>query len=316
MKNSNLVAEFKTFYQMLEALPTDEACREYLETMLWNGEPVCPHCGSKRNDHYEIKTKGVFKGQRKCKDCRERFTVTIGTMFEGTHVGLRKWFVAIYIFANHKKGVSSIQLGKDLGITQKSAWFMEHRIRHAFNKQSDVKFSGFIQVDETFMGGKNKNRHDDKKVKESQGRSTKDKTPVFGMVTNGNRVHTVVVPDTKGTTLKPIIENLVKEGSLIVSDEWGAYNGLDKKFAHVVINHKNNEYVRGGFHNNGIENFWSLLKRGVYGVYHQTSAKHLHRYCNEFSYRYNTRRLDDNQRFDISLKNASNKITYKELIAK
>src|SRR5690606_23214444 len=258
MKNKPNKPEFKSFYELLQVLPTDESCREYLEKMLWAGEPVCPHCGSKRDDHYELKTKGEFKGLRKCKDCRKRFTVTVGTMFEGSHVPLRKWFIAIYIFTNHKKCISSIQLSKDLGLTQKTAWFVLHRIRNAYSSNSNVKFSGIIQADESFIGGKSKNKHVDQRAKNSQGRSLKDKTPVFGMLKNGNKVKTFVVPNTKGTTLKPIIENAVLEGSLIITDEWGGYNGLEcgKKFNHVVINHKNYEYVRGGFHTNGIENFW------------------------------------------------------------
>lgn len=320
MKNKPVTTEFKSFYELLQVLPTDESCREYLENMLWSGEPVCPHCGSKRKDHFQLKTKGVFKGLYKCKEkeCRKRFTVTVGTMFEGSHIPLRKWFIAIYIFTNHKKGISSIQLAKDLGLTQKSAWFVLHRIRNAYNTRPQVKFSGIIQADESFIGGKSKNKHVDQRTENTQGRSTKDKTPVFGMMKNGNEVQTYVVPNTKGTTLKPIIESAVKQGSLIITDEWGAYNGLEngQKFNHVVLNHKNNEYVRGGFHTNGIENFWSHLKRGIYGIYHQASPKHLHRYCNEFTHRYNTRLIDDSKRFEVSLKHVGAKLTYKELIAK
>lgn len=278
---------FTSFAKMLEVLPDDNSCREYLELIRWNGEPRCPQCGY--TDSYRLKTKGVFKGLYKCSNCRERFTVTVGTMFEGSHISLRKWFIAIYIFSSHKKGISSHQLAKDLGITQKSAWFMLGRIRLAFEVKEVKQMDGVISADETFVGGKNKNRHADKKVLESQGRSVKDKTPVLGMLKAGGDVHTTVVPDTKATTLKPIIKNMVADGSIIVTDEWLGYSGLSKDFPHVVINHNEDEYVRGAFHTNGIENFWSVLKRGIYGIYHQVSPKHLHRYCNEFSYRYNAR---------------------------
>ena len=191
------------------------------------------------------------------------------------------------------------------------------RIRLAFQvKPTGNKMDGLVQADESFFGGKNKNRHADKKVFESQGRSVKDKTPVLGMIQTGGKLHTQVIPDTKAKTIKPIIEKLVTEGSIVVTDEWLGYTGLEKKYAHIVINHKNDEYVRGAFHTNNIENFWSLLKRGIYGIYHQVSPKHLHRYCDEFAYRFNARKITDCKRFDISLKSADRRLTYKELIAK
>jgi transposase-like protein len=139
---------------------------------------------------------------------------------------------------------------------------------------------------------------------------------VFGLKQTGGKVYTRVVPDTRAVTLKPIIEELVQKGAIIVTDEWGAYNGLSSDYAHIVINHNENEYVRGGFHTNGIENFWSLLKRGLYGIYHHASAKHLHRYTTEFQYRYNSRSISDSERFAFSLKNTDRKLTYKELIKK
>lgn len=305
--------KFKSFAQMLETLNTEEVCREYLEHLRWGDAPVCPHCGSKNKNHYELKQKGEFKGLRKCKDCRERFTVKVNTMFHGSHVPLRKWFIAIYIFSAHKKGISSLQLHRDLGVTQKTAWFMLSRIRNTFKSDSEEMMEGTTQADETFVGGKNKNRHANKKVKQSQGRSTKDKTPVFGMVNNG-KVSTQVVPDTKAKTLKPIIKKMVKEGSIVVTDEWNAYNGLSKDYQHQVLKHNEMEFVKNGFHTNSIEGFWSLLKRGIFGIYHSTSKKHLNKYCDEFEYRYNTRKLTDGDRFNLSLANANSRLTYKQLI--
>lgn len=317
MTNSAAQISFSSFTEMLKSLPDDKSCREYLESKVWNGGvPVCPHCGVIDANHYKLKIKGEFKGMYKCKGCRERFTVTIDTMFEGSHIPLRKWFIAIYIFSLHKKGVSSHQLASDLGITQKSAWFMLSRIRNAFKpNESGEKIDGAFQADETFIGGKNKNRHADKKVPESQGRSLKDKIPVLGVMQTGGKVRTMVVTDTKAATIKPLIEGMVAEGAIIVTDEWQAYRGLAKNYAHIVLNHNENEYVRGGFHNNGIEGFWSLLKRGIYGIYHQVSPKHLNKYCDEFSFRYNSRKASVNDRFDFSLEN-SQRLTYKELIAK
>jgi transposase-like protein len=315
MKTAAPLLPFNSFAQMLSALPTDESCREYLEAIRWSGAPVCPHCGTANTNHYKLKTKGEFKGLYKCRDCKERFTVTVGTMFEGSHIPIRKWFIALYIFSSHKKGISSHQLASDLGITQKSAWFMLGRMRAAFSIDKPTDLGSVVQADESFVGGKNKNRHADKKAEESQGRSTKDKTPVLGMVGSTDKVHTTVVADTKAKTLKPIIENLVSNGSIIVTDEWQAYKGLANNYAHIVVNHKENQYVSGAFHTNGIENFWSLLKRGIYGIYHHASPKHLHRYCDEFAFRFNARKESNNERFNFPLIN-SPKLTYQELIAK
>jgi len=308
---------FKSFAEMLKVLPDEAACRNYLELILWAGEPVCPHCGCKNENHYKLKSKGIFKGLYKCKDCRERFTVTVGTIFEGSHIDLRKWFIAVYIFSSHKKGISSHQLARDLGITQKAAWHMLGRIRYAFQlKGLTEKMDGLVQADESFFGGKNKNRHADKKVLESQGRSVKDKTPVLGLMKTAGNLHLSVVKDTKASTLKPVIKKMVEQGSIVVTDDWHGYKGLSKEYSHVVINHKENEYVRGVFHTNNIENFWSLLKRGIYGIYHQVSPKHLHRYCDEFAHRFNSRKIGSTERFDFSLRNTEGRLTYKALIGK
>ncbi len=177
--------------------------------------------------------------------------------------------------------------------------------------------TGLVQADGTFVGGKNKNRHADMKVLESQGRSTKDKTPVFGMVQNGGKVYTEVVPDTKAKTLKPIIEKMVSNGVIIVTDEWLDFSGLNSTHAHVVMNHKSSAYVRGGFHTNGIENFRSHLKRSLYRIYYHASSEHLHWYCDEFSFRYTARKISDSERFDFSLRNIENfRLRHKELISK
>lgn len=305
---------FKSLLHMLNELKTDSDCRQHLELLRWNGMPICPHCGSQRENHYRLLHKGIFKGLYKCKDCRSRFTVTIGTMFEKTRIPLRKWFTAIYLFSSHKKGISSVQLHKDIDVTQKTAWFMLSRIRNAFKNNVDFQFTELTQVDETYVGGKNKNRNYNKKVKGTQGRSLKAKTPVFGLLSEG-LVYTEVVQNTKGSTLKPIIESKVKEGSTVVSDGWRAYRGLDKNYKHRVIPHNKDIYKIGPYHTNGIEGFWGLLKRGLVGIYHKTSPKHLHRYCDEFAYRFNTRTLSDGERFNLTLINSDERLMYQELIA-
>lgn len=193
---------------------------------------------------------------------------------------------------------------------------MAHRIRFALKTKSfDAQMDGIVQADETFMGGKNKNRHADKKVPDSQGRSVKDKTPVLGMVDDEGRVRTQVIPNTQAATIKPIIKQMVKEGTILVTDEWQAYRDLRKQYLHVVVNHNEGKYVNGPYSTNRIEGFWSLLKRGVYGIYHQVSAKHLHRYCDEFSFRYNSREVNAVERFEASIQDVSGcRLKYRDLI--
>ena len=310
------ITGFKSFNEMLNVLPDDQACRVYLENQVWNnGTPVCPHCGTEDKNHYTLKTKGEFKGMYKCKGCRERFTVTIGTMFEGSHIGLRKWFIAIYIFSSHKKGISSHQLARDLGVTQKSAWFMLGRIRHAFSsKSNNNKMTTVVQMDETYVGGQNKNKSKAKRSKNTQGRSTETKTPVFGMLSEG-KVNTYVVPNLKAETLKPLINEMISDEAIKVTDGFNVYKGLFNGQDHKVIPHHLDEFVIKGFHTNSIEGYWSLLKRGIYGIYHHASPKHLQQYCNEFSFRFDSRKMNCGDRFDLALQIADSRLKYKELTA-
>ncbi len=304
---------FKSLVHLIETLQTENDCREFLEKLRWNYQPICPHCGSVSENHYKLRSRGRFKGLYKCKDCRNRFTVTVGTMFEGSHIPLRKWFLAIYIFSSHKKGISSVQLAKDINVTQKTAWFMLSRIRHNFRDKSEIIFEGITQADETYVGGKNKNRNRKKKLKNTQGRSLKAKVPVFGLISNGY-VYTKVIPNAKGKTLKGIIEELVAKGSIIVTDGWRGYKGLSKDYIHKIIEHNKGIYAKGKYHTNSIEGFWSQLKRGIIGVYHVTSPKHLSKYCDEFAFRYNTRKLKDGERFNLALVSAEDRLEYRCLI--
>jgi transposase-like protein len=299
---------FKSLPALLRHFKDEAICLAYLEKQRWDGVPTCPCCNG---------TEKIWETNRgyKCGVCLKKFTVKCGTIFENTKVPLNLWFAAIYLATAHKKGISSLQLHRDLGVTQKTAWFMMHRIREIMKAKNSSMISGQVQADETFVGGKNKNRHSDKKVKESQGRSTKDKTPVFGLLSDG-KVSLAVVVDTKAKTLKPIIKNLVEKGAILVTDEWGGYAGLKNDYQHEVIKHNEGLYTKNGFHTNSIEGFWSLFKRGIFGIYHYASPKHLHRYCNEFSYRYNSRKITDTTRFTLSFDNINTRLTYKKLINK
>ena len=303
--------KFKSLPALLKHFQDEDVCKDFLIQQRWNGNPTCPHCGS-------IKAPYITNRGYKCSEklCNKKFSVTTGTIFENTKIKLSLWYAAIYIASAHKKGISSHQLSRDLGCTQKTAWHMLHRIREGMRNKNPQVLTGSIQADETFVGGKNKNRHEHKKVKESQGRSVKDKTPVFGLLSKG-QVSTEVVPDTKASTLKPIIEAMVEKGAIMITDEWGAYNGLSKDYQHEVLKHNEGQFVNANnFHTNSVEGFWSLLKRGIFGIYHSVSPKHLNRYCDEFSYRYNTRKITDVTRFNLSLKNIEGGLTYKQLIQK
>lgn len=288
---------------LMDKLQSEEACRSFLEEIRWGNCPTCPHCGTISNKHYRL----AFKGLIKCKDCHSRFTVLTGTMFENSHVPLRKWFLAMYIFLSHKKGISSVQLHKDIHVTQKTAWYMLHRIRHNCEDKIIVDFEKVTQVDETYVGGKNRGRH-----KKAQGRSLV-KVPVIGLL-SGGKVWTKVIPNTSGWVLKSIIYDLVKAGSTVVTDGWVGYKGLSKDFNHKVINHSTGIYVENGYHTNSIEGFWSQLKRGIIGIYHLVSRKHLPRYCEEFAYRYNTRTMSDGERFVQFVSSAFSRLKYYDLI--
>jgi transposase-like protein len=309
------IVSFKSLIEMLRVLPDDNACREYLEMKKWGGVPTCPHCGSKHS--YTLKTKGVFKGMYKCVDCQQRYNVKDKTMFEGSHIGLHKWFMAIYVFSMHKKGISSHQLASDLGITQKSAWFMLHRIRLAFKSESlGAMDCNTVEVDATYIGGKTKNKHawQRKEMSEKFGRGTGSKTAVLGILNRDGKVVTQIVESEAAKNVESVINDNVDSNAIVITDAHSGYKDLNDNFFHVVVNHQDGEYVKGIFHTNNIEGFWSQMKRGIYGIYHHVSVKHLGAYGSEFSYRYNVRKQTVNEKFNYSLMN-SKRLMYKTLIA-
>ena len=298
---------FNTIIQLLQAFPDEQSCIDHLESLRWeNGNVVSPF----------IPDSKVYKcanNRYRCKESGKYFNVKTSTLFDNTKIKLNKWFLAIWLITSHKKGISSVQLAKDIGVTQKSAWFMLHRIRNCFGFDNDNDLTGEIEVNETYVGGKNKNRHAHKKVKHSQGRSTKDKAPVFGMVQRGGKLNANLVTDVGARILTSHIVACAKDAT-IYSDEWLGYKGLKYIYDHQFIKHGQGEYVNGRVHTNIIEGFWSLLKRGIFDIYQFISVKHLQNYVDEFVFRYNSREMREGERFNALLANASKKLTYKDLI--
>ncbi len=300
---------FKSILEFQKHFNTDEKCRLLLEEQRWGSTPACCFCGST----HVSRIKGGKRFQCNEKECRKQFSVTVGTIYENTKIPLVKWFYAMYILSNHSKGISSLQLASWLDVTQKTAWFLNHRIRQMLTEKAPELLSGIVEVDETFVGGKEKNKHKNKK-KVSSG--TGGKTIVFGAVQRNGKVNTQIIPDTNLETLVNAVYENVEDGSVMVSDEQGSYKALKRNYQHASVNHSAKEYVRGAAHTNTIEGFWSLLKRQIVGIHHSVSPKHLQRYCNEASYRYNAKLLTQDVRFINALSNCEGTLKYSQLIKK
>ncbi len=303
-----------SLYDFFKRFPDDEAANLYFEGKRWSNGKYCPHCGG--FDVVACKDKRPMP--YRCKDCRKHFSVRTGTVLEESRLPLHKWLMAIYMMTTARKGIPSTQMARELGITQKSAWFLAQRIREAWlaaddgGDGSDDKIDGDIEVDETFIGGKEKNKHSSSRLR--QGRGSVGKAIVVGMKQRGGIVIAKHVSNTSAKTLQGFIGANVMAGSNVYTDNFKSYCGL-KGYNHQSVNHSVGEYVKAQAHTNGIESFWALLKRGYYGIFHHMSPKHLHRYVNEFAFRHNTASAGTMGFIDATVKNMANRrLTYKGLV--
>ena len=280
---------------------------DFVAKLRWPNGPVCPRCEG--TEHSYLSTRRVWK----CKGCKKQFSVKVGTVFEDSPLGLDKWLPAVWLIANSKNGISSHELGRALGVTQKSAWFMLHRIRLAMQTGTFEKLSGTVEVDETFIGGRARNMHARVRKQKISGTGGKDKSAVLGMIERGGTVRAEVVPNVRRSTLHGRVRESVEPGSAVYTDALRSYSGLDTDYIHEVVDHAE-RYVDGQVHTNFMENFWALLKRGLHGTYISVEPFHLYRYLDERVFTFNLRELDDHGRFRKVLQAATGRrLTYAEL---
>ena len=276
----NAEFNFKTLAEFMGHFHDEATCVNHFTATRFANGAYCPYCGNKQVY--------AFRGGKRyrCAGCKEDFTIKTGTLFGESKLPLRKWFICIYLLSTTSKGMSSVQLAKHVGVTQKTAWFMAHRIRAA-KKQGTIKIKRTVEADETYIGGRAKNMHASKRKASGVGTGGLGKIAVFGVRERGGEVRTAIIPENDSKTLHPLIRANVETGATLYTDEHRGYNGLGYEYVRNIIRHGLKQYVVGDCHTNGIESFWALFKRGYHGVYHQMSRKHLQRYLNEFSFRLN-----------------------------
>ena len=299
--------KFNSLVSLTQDFKDNETCKELLVGQRWtDGDCVCPYCGQ---HHCYRRSDEMFR----CPKCRKNFSVLVGTIFENTKISLVKWFIAMYFISSHKKGVSFHQLSRDIDVTQKTAWYMLQKVRSLYAQDDTTALGGEVECDEVFIGGKEKWKHQSMRTPHTQGRSTKTKTTVFGImerkeITNAkgktvymSYVHAMVVEKTDKATLVPIIQQFIADGSAVFTDELNAYNSLsDLGYSHKICNHGAMEYVsEGNVYTNNIEGFWSHFRRMITGCYHDVSDEHLQSYIDEACFRWNTRKMAESKRFTL-----------------
>jgi transposase-like protein len=288
---------------------TEDEARTILENIRWPNGPVCPHCGSDNATRLEAKSQKFRDGLLQCNACRQQFTVTVGTVMHRSHITLRQWVQAFHSMCSHKKGVSALQLQRNLGLkSYKSAWHLAHRVRFAMRVMPlRAALQGTVEVDETYIGGKSRLGR--------RGRGSERKTPVVALVERGGRIRTRPVERVSAKALKSAIRQNVRKDARIMTDDFSSYHGLEREFTggHEIVNHGEREYVRGDVHVNSAESFFALLKRGVHGTFHHVSKQHLHRYCDEFGFRWDHRKVTDGERTVAAIMGSEGKrLTYKK----
>lgn len=306
---------FSNLQELITSMPDEKTCREYLEQQIWNGKPVCPFCNHDRA--YKLNDGKTYKCASN--KCYKKFTVTVGTVFEASNIPLNKWFIALYFATAHKKGISSIQLGKNIGVTQRTAWFMMHRIREFMRAKENVKLDNIVEIDEVYMGGKVGYMSKSKRAKlREENQTYLTKTMVMGMIERGGNLKLIKMGKANGAdTVQPIVREHVDTDAVLITDGLSSYQGLGSEYAaHEAVNHSADEYVRDVFHTNTIEGAFSHFRRSIYGCYHQVTPKHLSRYCDETVFRYNSRKIKDYERFTASLQMLKGRLKYKDLVRK
>lgn len=300
---------FDTLIELMTALPDEQSAIDHFTAIRWKRGAFCPLCGSTRVYHFSDNR------THKCGDCRKRFSIKVGTIFEDSKVELRKWMMAVWLITSHKKGIASTQLAKDIGVTQKTAWFMLHRLRHAAEAKSFSRpLIGEVEADETFIGGKEKNKHAWQRTGGKQGGA--GKAAVLGVLERGGELRTTETPNLAARTVQHVVRENVAPGASLMTDEHGAFVGLSDSYHHHRVNHSAGEYVRNFcLHTNGIESVWALFKRQIIGTHHYLSRKHLSRYLGEMTWRFNARESGEGERVNMLLAQTSGRLTYKALIA-
>ena len=304
-----MLKSFNSLMQLMDAIPDEQAAVDHFTAIRWKNGAFCPYCKSTRVYHFSDRR------NHKCGDCRQRFSIRVGTIFEDSKLPLRKWIMAIWLITSHKKGIASTQLAKDIGITQKSAWFVTHRLRHAIRTQSfNRPLDGEVEADETFIGGKEKNKHAWQRTGGKQGGA--GKIAVLGILEREGELRTGTTPNLSARTVQTVIRENVKAGANLMTDEHGAFVGLGNAYAHHRVNHSAGEYVRHFcLHTNGIESVWALFKRQINGTHHWLSPKHINAYLGEMTWRFNLRELAEGERVNALLAQTTGRLTYKALTA-